>query len=78
MRNREGPDLAGIDIYQCGQWYDSPRDRRFHVKAIERRQVALQLRRDFKNDRARIELCIVLRHLPLAVGVVERVVDQLG
>ena len=77
MGHRERADLIRIDIHQRGQRYRTGGQRRFHVEAVERGERALQLRQDLEDDRVGIELGQVLRHLALAIGVVERVVDQL-
>ena len=51
--------------------------RRFDVDAIERGEAVLQFRRHFQDDPIGIELGEVLGDLPLAIGVVQRIVDGL-
>src|SRR5580704_9494701 len=51
--------------------------RRFQIDLVQRVEAALQLRQDLHHDVIAVELGEVLRHLALAEGVIERVVDQL-
>ena len=54
-----------------------PVDRRLDVDLVEAVELALHLRQDLQDHVVAVQLREILRHLPLAEGVVERVVDQL-
>src|SRR5262245_51628936 len=77
VRDRQRPNLAGIDLDQRGERHGGAGERRFHVQAIERGEVALLVGRDLEDDPISLELGEILRDLALAEGVVEGVVDQL-
>src|SRR5262249_1157429 len=77
VRDRERPNLAGIDLDQRRQRHGGAGERRFHVQAIERGEVALLVGRDLEDDPIGLELGEILRDLTLAEGVVEGVVDHL-
>ena len=51
--------------------------RRADVDLLERGRVALKLRQHLLDHLISVHLGEILRHLPLAEGVVERIVDQL-
>ena len=53
------------------------RERRLDVDLVQRVDLALQLGQDLEDHVIAVELREVLRDLPLAEGVVERVVDEL-
>src|SRR5215831_17281030 len=77
VRDRQRPNLAGIDLDQRGERHSGAGERRFHVQAIERGEVALLVGRDLEDDPIGLELGEILRDLALPEGVVEGVVDQL-
>src|SRR5262249_56769456 len=77
VRDRQRPDLAGIDVHQGGQRHRAAGQWRFHVETVERGQVLLLFRQDFENDPVGLELGEILRDLALAERIVERVVDAL-
>ena len=64
--------LAKVD---SGTW--SPVVGDLTIDLVQRVEVALQLRQDFQDHVVAVELGEVLRHLALAEGVIERIVDQL-
>ena len=72
-----GPTPAGIDVHQDGKRYSLARQRRLDVDAVERVEAILQFGRHLQDDPIGIELSKILGDLPLAIGVVERVVDRL-
>ncbi len=77
VRNQERPDVIAVDGDQRRQRHRAAGERRFHVEAVERRQVLLQIGKDFQNHEVGFQLREILRDLALAEGVVERIVDRL-
>ena len=67
--------LVQVAKVDSGTW--SPVSRRLHVDLVQGVEVALQFRQHFEDHVIAVELREVLRHLALAEGVIQRVVDQL-
>ena len=77
MGNQKRPDAVAVDSDEGGQRHRGAGQRRFHVEAVERREVLLQFGQDFQHHEIGFELGEILRDLALAESVVQGVVDRL-
>src|SRR5208283_5123827 len=77
VADREGLDRGGRPFGEGTERHHLVGDGRPDVELVESRRVAQQLRQHLLDHLVGVHLGEILRDLPLAEGVVERVVDQL-
>ena len=77
VTDRQGRDRSGRPFGEGADRHHLIGRRRADVDLVERRGIAEKLRQNLLDHVVGVHLGEILRHLPLAEGVVERVVDEL-